>query len=485
MYAPFVIDSTCIFAHASPFGRRCASIHDPRVTGALSSWLPLTETQGNNISTDINVEGLHQKRLHTIMYGNPFGEQFSVAHDDWTDLYKLVTNTTSSNRRRRNTLSEIQKLSIALQMRGGNQWMYKYRPQHVIFQDLCMILEKCAFSFEDDAGEAVPISISKYRSGNPNHVMVREIAFGPDSDPTVRGVALWFNIPESEVVECTAQQAKRFRWRKTSKFEDSNMEHKPSVFDSRECFTMIRPHDRDAFDLATRLLRHRYESVKAAKLASLSDRFEALQKLNKDREEFQATFYNHRRHWVDWTYPINAGRQLFDDDTPVPPVDAEYNPIIDTESIDQQRLNCNAADYMVGSAIQGIWISFTKTMETIERGNFPAEHDPTDYSKKTDSGRQLLLLRERRLPIFQSLSRGFEMSRDRSKPHITSCTDCKIEASSLKTYHSRQSERCWKALLLKKSHSFGGVHPSNEWDDVVDHFQNYSRSKKVLSIIQK
>ena len=41
---------------------------------------------------------------------------------------------------------------------------------------------------------------------------------------------------------------------------------------------------------------------------------------------------------------------------------------------------------------------------------------------------------------------------------------------------SRESYRCWKALL--------GFHGANEWDVVREHFEK-SRSMKVLSIIQQ
>lgn len=453
----------------------------------MSSWLPLTETQGNNINTDINVEGLHQKRLHTILYGNPFGQDLSIAFHSWDDLYKLVTNTTPSNRRRRNTLPEIQKLSIAIQMRGGHQWMYKYRPQHVIFQDLCMILDKQAFCIESDSGEAVPIPISKYRPGNPKHVMVREIAFGPDSDPTTRGVALWFNIPEIEVVECTAQQAKRFRWRKASKSEDNNMEQKTSVFDSRECFTMIRPHDSDAFNLASRILIHRYETLKAERLSSLNARHAALKKLSQEHDALQEMFSNYRRHWVSWTYPINEGRQLFDDDTPVPHVDAEYNPIIDANCVDQENITHNTNDEVEGSEIQKIWQSFITCVEPTIHGDsgVSIEDSPFGDSMTMIHNRQEDLTHERSLSVFLSLRRGEHISKDRALPHIKSPIGFNSTPSFSTSFHRRQSERCWKALLLKKNQVFDSLYTCNEWDEVVDHFQNYSRSKKVLSIIQK
>ena len=155
--------------------------------------------------TDINVEGLHQKRRSAILYGNPFGGQFSLTFDDWNDLYSLVSNTNNTtsatnvsggtiskrrNHRKGSTLSEVHKISIALQMRGGtHKWMYKYRPSHVIFHELCMVLDKRAFQLDSVSGKATPMPFSKYKPGNPNHCIVREIAFGPDQDPSVRPVS--------------------------------------------------------------------------------------------------------------------------------------------------------------------------------------------------------------------------------------------------------------------------------------------------------
>lgn len=111
----------------------------------------------------------------------------------------------------------------------------------------------------------------------------------------------------------------------------------------------------------------------------------------------------------------------------------------------------------------------------------------------------------RRLPIFRQLAMGEELSSNRyvtlvaavnawnssrvllvksslslrclivycrSLPHILS------HKKDLEFGLSKDSEQCWRSLLLEKERG------SSEWDMVREHFEN-SRSKKVLSIIQQ
>jgi len=429
------------------------------------------------MDTDINVDGLHQKRLAAIVYDNPFGEQFSMEMDEFADLYKLICNSTNSNKRRRNNMSDIHKLAIALEMRGSHGWMYKFRPQHFIFDELCMVLQKRAFHLEK-SGKVTAIPINAFNSKNSQHVLVREIAFGPDSDTTVRGVALWFNIPEHKVSECSPQQAKRYRWKKAPKFDDQRaLEKKPSVFDSRECFHMIRPIERDAFDLATSILRHRHAIVNAERLATLSERFDALKELQKEKDDLQEIFHNHKRSWAHWAWPINTGRQSVEHDTPVPPVDGWYNPMLDQDAM--EKAMCAGPEEQVepvkGSAIESIWESFVLT-----KLQGPEVEDPAPAQGSS---------RRYRLSIFARLAEGEQICPDRNLPHIIRSSlsfVSKNQGHKAKAFQSapcpsRQSELCWKALMLKQEATHAS---SNDWEEVRAHFQN-ARCKKVLNILQK
>jgi hypothetical protein len=370
---PYIISLIC-----SPFGKRCTGIHDPRIDGSNPSWLPHTETQGNTMATDINVDSLHQKRLHTILYDNPFGDRFSFGNS-WSDLYKLICCIDYSkkdgwiDKRRQRGLGPIYKLQIALKLRATPDWQYKYRPQHIVHNELCMVLQKRAFRIGNTM-EAVEIPLSSYNIRLPSHVLVREIAFGPDSDPAVRGVSLWFNISEDEVQICTPQQAKRFRWKRTvkgSSSKDQESQTDTSVFQKLDSFPMIRPDDKYAFNLATDIMKHRLSVLQTERLSSMSDRFEALKKLEAQKKLLKERFENQKRSWVDWAWPVNVGRKKVDKRTPVPPVDVKYS--LESPKANAMKAQIEGYDDMseqdsnddesgerliLGSAVYRVWESF-------------------------------------------------------------------------------------------------------------------------------
>jgi hypothetical protein len=440
-----------------PFGRRCTNIHDPRCgNNDVNSWLPHTETQGNTTETDINVESLYQKRQNAIIHNNPFGSEFKLTSSTFEDLYNLVNGinhgsrwctTTKPNQRK--AVNPIYQLQIALKIRGkDSDWHYKYRPQHIVHDQLCMVLQKRAYRVQTNEhskstritsanataiSSVVEISSTLYDPRMSDHILVHEIAFGPDSDPTVRGVALWFNINQDEVSVCTQQQAKRFRWKKPGSSTKKRVE-KATIFDAEilENFPMIRPQDAAAYHLVTEMLKHRLSNLKRERMVNLKERHDHLEKLEAQLEYLKQRFSNQRRSWMAWAWPNTLGRRFVDANTPVPPIEGPYS-FEDTESHAKR-----------------IWNSFVVT--------FDETTDKTSEPKRVQSS------------IFRRLAQGISVDKDCTGiPHI-----CAHRAFPLQI-KCRDQVQCWEALLLQNQ--------NDVWKIVRDHFEK-SRSRKVLSMVQ-
>ena len=381
------------FHFHSPFGKRCTGIHDPRAAGAYPSWLTHTETQGNSLETDVNVDSLHSKFFHVIHHGTPFGDQFFLEHDTWCDLYRKVCNLEYSGspnpmlsphawmEKKKNTsrrsVDPLVKLTIALHMRGSNpDWQYKFAPKHMIHGELCMVLQKLAFCIkvtgstskkhdknDRECIEVNEIPLKTFKPSHQNHVLVHELAFGPDSDSQVpRPVALWFNIDEKHVTVCNDAQAKRFRWKRGINKKDSDTDSvnsgsqsqsgrgKACPFAALEHFVMIRPHDADAYHLTTAILKHRLSVMTNERISDMKKRFEALKGAEAIKKDLQQQFENLRRNWIRWCWPVNDGREVVTRKTPVPPVDGKYQlppppdpPVNDSD--------CENQDYVVARTL--------------------------------------------------------------------------------------------------------------------------------------
>lgn len=381
------------------------------------------------------MEAIHQKRLNTILYNNPFGiealvppqasstnTRSSISHQ-WRLLYNLATDANlkpntegwmTDNKHLRRSLrliDPIVKLQIAIRMREEttSDWLYKYRPQHFIYGEFCMVLTKPAFRIASRDGtkrkmrnhrtankvggdvEVVEIPLSAYNPDMLSHVVAREIAFGPDCDPSVRGVSLWFHIDEEDVTVCTPQQAKRFRWKKgikpnkneldaTDQNRAVNAGQKPSAFDSQaqlESFPMLRPQDPDAYDLVTDILKHRLAVLRAERICSMKERFESLKHLESKKCDLQLRFEHMQRTWTSWAWPVNIGREFVDRRTPVPAVDGFYkindpkicsgneaatSILIQNTGIVDDPDNSDNIGVQRGTIIPRIWTSFVATI---------------------------------------------------------------------------------------------------------------------------
>lgn len=437
----------------------------------VPSWLPHTETQGNTINTDINVDAMYQKRLFTILWDNPFGALFDPSVDGFEHLYNDICNITKSSslaiKRRRSSqeLTELHKVSIALQMRGTtSSFSFKYRPQHVIHGELCMVLQERVFRF-DDENNVLSKEITRDDIGNDDEansvVVVREVAFGPDCDPSVRGVSLFFNIPDDAVVQCTPQQAKRFRWRKgkKNKNKSKNKDESSSSMDRLESFLMVRTCDPDSFSFTTAVLEHRLAVLKARdgekRLRSLLAR-----ELNKEKKILQTRFSALNVDWETWAWPSHNGNgDILDEDTPVPKVDMEYSAPLSTDG-----------------PVAAIWDDFTSFMESSPQRN---GSDGTAAAAVVREKKRLSVfpdLTEERSLTTTSLPDGCSLL-----PHITKRQH--ITADSKK--HSESVTNCWKSLLLVQNDDDDEESDQEQdvWSIVQDHFKK-ARTVKTLSIVQ-
>ena len=248
---------------------------------------------------------------------------------------------------------------------------------------------------------------------------------------------------------------------------------------------MIRPIDREAFFLVQDILEHNYASLKAEAIPSIRERSRALQEVEKEHILLGERFSSLKRHWANWAYPGASGRPTIDDQTPVPPADAKYEP---GES--KPTNSCFRES-------RKVWTSFLSTLQDLKKDDdaqdgttksfstgasyFMGEFDP---HAQTETETCRADNNNKRLSVFVELSRGQAVNQDnRSLPHIKNKPTNSGETLHItkpKASYTRQSERCWKSLLLEGD----GIHEA-EWDAVVNHFTNSSRSQKVLNIVQQ
>ena len=184
--------------------------------------------------------------------------------------------------------------------------LYKYKPSHIIFNELCMILQKRAFDTnptllkecKNTATRSTrtiqEIPVCKYNRHNPNHLVVYDIAFGlpgssshsivsntgsedrightknnaggrkansssPMKMPTNgndRPRALYFHIHEEDVHECTYQE--RMNNKKTCK----KLERLRNAYERKISNSMPLFHSIDATILLTNFLLTQFNSFR-------------------------------------------------------------------------------------------------------------------------------------------------------------------------------------------------------------------------------
>jgi len=293
----------------------------------------------------------------------------------------------------KSTLTEGQRLKIALMMRGDadDHKYIKFWPTHTLYSRKgCMLLQSRAFWVSrsgNDVEEAAREDISHQSVCRSKFdlVTVHEVCFGPAEKPDVLPCSMWFNLVEGrDLVPCSTIMAKKYvddvKGRKTPcRNEDENHHNsallQPNIYfackspilfnetDPFRPFFQIRPYDIDAFNLVTLMMKHR--------CAFCCNSITEEQSFNL-MASIEGQYRAQSRFCDGWSWPKNYGH----------PNDIRYNsfaPLVNGEYEICPSHNCYTSE---------IWSSFINTMHS-----------------SPDTPRQ-----KKRLPVLKHLSSGSSLA---------------------------------------------------------------------------
>ncbi len=206
----------------SPFDSRCSAIHDIRIASDASAWLPCCQ-QLNALPTDVHIDYNRKVNLSVIHQGSTFSKETAQIFSSYESFSKAICQPLRSScgpgRPPQYIIQDAQRLEIALAFSPSTcPPMYKYKPTHLVFKQPCMIRKKLAFDLSPNQHNLpsvlLKISLDEIDIGNPYHVIVHEISFGQASDSEVPLPALFFNIPQNEIEECSLKDELKHNRRK-------------------------------------------------------------------------------------------------------------------------------------------------------------------------------------------------------------------------------------------------------------------------------
>jgi hypothetical protein len=531
---------------ACPFDQRCSGLHDPRVEGSSLQWLPHAETVVNGVGPNgVNVDKLYHERLASVYSCSPiygyvppkkWKADASSTQLAWDDLYAfacnldrqciavskyhfgfgyresskdcLASDRSPSDRLDRLT-SELHRVLIALKMRERKEGQcYAYLPSHLLFGELCMVLQARTFRLIDDRTHLDDPTLLEVTSDNDpddtqGHdegtvITAHEIAFGPVGDPGVQQVSLWFNLTSNDIATCTPQQAKRHKRSRhrlkknrqatvnvnsqakstsaTSTNTSSSGTNKNSSSDStnRVPFYNHQPVDNVANDLITNILRHRAHVLRViTRHCPLETKQTAVHSLEQFEMGLLNTFMSQRRFWMTWSWPVNVGRGYLDDNTDVPVVNGEYcfdvegNKSVHIEAFkgpdDRSKPELLSRSSKFATAF--IWKSFVYNMQL---GNKEFKSKGDNSSSSTFS-HDVAFSQLRRLPIFRLLSMGIIPANRRCNILPKLRTEPSVTAD--KNPSDKQHSQSSSATTGKTIRSL-----LNEWNTVKEHFKKNNNS---------
>jgi len=366
---------------------------------------------------------------------------------DWDMYYAKICNIEPLKSNNQDFCLSMKKISqkhrveIALKMYENKDELFTYRPTHIVYGKECMIIQSRAFCiinqkknkshiieipFQNCNQEMIPSP----KEGETSYTIVREIAFGPVNDPSVRSVALWFDIPSSVIIPWSD----RLNLENSLKYMHYSQDC-ISSFDAvqNKPFYIFYNTNTDCHKFNIEILKHHWKKLFHRETHHKDNSFCTFHKA--EMFALKAMFQNAMVYWSAWHYPRKQEKDNIDPNALVPPVDQEYNFQLPQENT--SFASCTA------------WNSFVNTM----RFNSP-EKNPKE---------------NKRLQIFNDFS-DEKICVANEIPHLTS----KISKQDiLKQYNKydqgktclkndstmfEKGERCWRVLLTHECYE--------EWEKV-------------------
>ena len=398
-------------------------IHDARVKSiGTNAWLPYCRRL-NALPTDVHIDwnsGVNQALLH---HGSIFREETATVFSSYDNFSEKVcqhvaprsrtsckqsgresrvmqqqqhvlrgddlASTRNSSPREMTKITDLQRLQIALAMiPKACPLVFKYDPSHLIFgTKVCMIRQSRAFDLclstrnsRSSSNDIVEIPNEDVDPNNPSHIIVREIAFGQNSDPDSPPITLWLGVPEDDITTCNfKEQLKHNAKQKSRRRRKNSMNNKnlgplagtpvvaaapltePSEFGSindllhwyHKChrpFKLFYSQNPELHDLMRNVMMLEIKKMKlnnggATASESISASSSPVGRIMLGEDERQGhdivedtttslqveelvlteTINALGRHFLDSSWwPVNQGREYVSDSTPVPPAEGIY-----------------------------------------------------------------------------------------------------------------------------------------------------------------
>lgn len=423
---------------------------------------------------------------YTLMSKSSFATALATASTGDSSGSSSTNGGAGANASAGKKLTEEQRLSIALLMSGGkymsDQEDYIYSPPHLVYGELCMILQTRYFRLvsADDAPKPASdassdtlgidglnsvreISIDEYNASrtpwdnrcsySPKSTMVvRKICFGPCGEANAN-MSIWFDIPSSQISPCTPPMVKRLK-RVRSKAQMLNGNKRkgsssppfpplpfhataidrtsPNVEESFHTVThqpffysTVVNNDPVARDLVRDILLHRIRTLRGNDLA--------LALANEERV-LRGRYFSLKRSMEKWQWPSCEGRGpgRVDENTKVPECTAKYS--LPYEFGNTCSDNC---------AVAPVWGSF---LNASQKGHVEPD---TNGSFDLSFGGTLTQFGRPRLAIFRFLIEGISVP-----------------------------ESKWDTPLVRGDFTLldGGKDGVGSWEEVKEHYLGESKS---------